>query len=310
MSVNRREFLYLSSAAIAAWPLRSMLVAQAGQATPPATAFETIRRNAGYFTGRGGTIGWLVNPDAVVVIDTQFPDTAEICLGGLKERSKRGVDLLFNTHHHGDHVGGNGVFRPATKRIITHARVPELSKAAAKGQNAAPAVAPDATFDKTWAEAAGDERVRATHYGPAHTSGDAVIYFERANVAHLGDLLFHQLHPFIDRSSGASAQGWITTLEAVTKELPADAVYLAGHARQGQPVTVSSKDVLRLRDYLDAAMTHVRAGITAGRSQEEIVKVESLKGFDDFAASGTFLTLANTLTAVHAEVAGTVAGSG
>jgi cyclase len=304
MPVTRREFVYVSSAALASfvvWPLRFDLFAQAGQA-PPATRFETIRRNVGYFTGRGGTIGWLVSPEAVVVVDTQYADTAELCLGGLKERSKRGVDLLFNTHHHGDHIGGNDVFRPATKRIITHERVPELSKAAAKGANAPAPVTPDATFGKTWAEAVGDERVRATHYGPAHTSGDAVIYFEQANVAHLGDLMFHQLHPFIDRGSGASAQGWITTLETVTKELPADAVYIAGHARAGQPVTVASKDVLRLRDYLDAAMAHVRAGINAGRSRDEIVRVESLKGFEEFAAAGTFLTLPNTLGAVHAEL--------
>jgi cyclase len=302
VTVNRREFLYLSSAVLAAWPLRSVLAAQAGQAAPPAARFEAIRRNVGYFSARGGTIGWLVAPDALVVIDTQYPDTAEACLGGLKERSKRTVDLLFNTHHHGDHVGGNGVFRPATKRIVTHARVPELSKAAAKGANAPPPVAPDVTFDKTWAEAVGDERVRAMHYGPAHTSGDAVIYFEQANVAHLGDLLFHQLHPFIDRRSGASAQGWIRTLEAVTKELPQDAVYIAGHAREGQAVTVTAKDVVRLRDYLDAAMTHVHAGIKAGQSRDEIVKITSLKGFDDFAEMGTFLTLANTLGAVHDEL--------
>src|SRR5690606_14004900 len=133
----------------------------------------------------GGTIGWLVNSDAVVVVDTQFPDTARICLDGLGEKSARGVDLLFNTHHHADHTAGNGVFRPSTKRIVAHRRVPELQKSAAGANQPEPVVA-DATFDKVWGASAGDERIRAEHHGPAHTGGDSGIYFERANVAHMG----------------------------------------------------------------------------------------------------------------------------
>ncbi|CAN5561387.1 MBL fold metallo-hydrolase [soil metagenome] len=300
MTVNRREFLYLSTAAIAALPLRSVSGALL-QPQAPATRFETIRRNVGYFTGRGGTIGWLVNPDAVAVVDSQYPNTATICLDGLKEKSTRGVDLLFNTHHHGDHIGGNEVFRPATKRLVTHARVPELATASAKGADAAP-LKPDVTFDKTWSESAGDERITATHHGPAHTGGDAVIYFERANVAHMGDLLFHQMHPFVDRAGGASMQNWITTLQAVTKDLPADALYIAGHARQGQPVVVTSKDVLRLRDYFDGVLSHTRAGLAQKRSKEEISTLESLKGFEEYAGSGTLLSLASVVGVAYEEL--------
>jgi hypothetical protein len=73
------------------------------QQTPPCwtPTFTPIRRNVGFYMGRGGTIGYLIDKGAVVVVDSQFPDSAKVCLDGLQERSKNhGVDLLINTHHH------------------------------------------------------------------------------------------------------------------------------------------------------------------------------------------------------------------
>jgi glyoxylase-like metal-dependent hydrolase (beta-lactamase superfamily II) len=307
MSATRRQFIALSSASLAALPASRLVWAQAQPATPPVTRFEAIRRNVGYFSGRGGTIGWLVNSNAVVVVDTQFADTAKICLDGLGQKSSRDVDLLFNTHHHGDHTSGNGVFKPKTKKIVAHARVPELQKkqaAAAQAQNPnqAPVVVADATFDKLWEEAVGDERVSARHYGPGHTGGDAVIRFERANVVHMGDLLFHERHPRVDRPAGASIQNWMTTLETVAKELPADAIYIAGHSKEGLPVTVDRKAVLQFRDYFDAVLAHVRKGIAAGSSKEEIGKLAGLKGFEGYQGAAPMLTLSAVLGVAYDEL--------
>jgi hypothetical protein len=46
------------------------------------TEFRLLRRDVGIFTGRGGTIGWLANPDALLAVDTQFADTAALFLAG------------------------------------------------------------------------------------------------------------------------------------------------------------------------------------------------------------------------------------
>ena len=66
-----------------------------------------IRPNIGIFTKRGGTIGWYISDDALVVVDSQFPETAEQFLSELKLNTDRKIDILFNTHHHGDHTSGN-----------------------------------------------------------------------------------------------------------------------------------------------------------------------------------------------------------
>jgi glyoxylase-like metal-dependent hydrolase (beta-lactamase superfamily II) len=141
-----------------------------------------LRRNAGFWTARGGTIGWLINPAGAIAVDSQFPDTAALCVERLlKESGKTEIAALINTHHHGDHTGGNGVFRSKTKQIIGHANVPKYMQAAydqamarrkpsripppTTPAPAEPAV-PDRTFTDTWSFEHGDERSRRSTTAP------------------------------------------------------------------------------------------------------------------------------------------------
>ena len=182
----------------------------APQATP---VFTPIRRNVGYFTMRGGTIGYLIDPTGVVVVDSQYPAEAKVCLDGLNERSKnRPVALLINTHHHHDHSDGNISFSGVAKKVVVAREGRRAHEGTRRGDRppTTEQLYPDTTFDKNWSESVGDEkRVRAKFYGPAHTSGDVVVTFERANVAHMGDLTFNQRHPVVDRAAGASIKNWI-----------------------------------------------------------------------------------------------------
>ena len=252
---------------------------------PPVTEFKALRRNVGYFTGRGGSIGWLVNPAAVVAVDTQFPDTAAIFLRDLPGRDSRTLDAVINTHHHGDHTGGNGVFRPATKTIVAQANVPELMRAAAARGSKPPTEAelvpmiPDTTFSEAWRHDFGDETISARYFGPAHTKGDIVTLFERANVVHLGDLLFNRIYPVVDRPAGASFRGWHTRLEEIVKNYPADAIYVCGHGQAKFGVTGGHADILVFRDYIGALLAHVEKEIKAGKPKAEIVKPRISRGF-------------------------------
>jgi glyoxylase-like metal-dependent hydrolase (beta-lactamase superfamily II) len=297
--MNRRDFLLRSGAAVslsllAKGPLSAQTPAPAAatpvpvQPPPLVTEFKALRRNVGYFTGRGGSIGWLVNADATAAIDTQFPDTAAIFLKDLPGRNGRTLDAVINTHHHGDHTGGNAVFRPATKRIIAHANVPELMRAAAARGPKPPteaelaAVLPDQRFGDNLLQGFGDETISCRYFGPAHTKGDIVTQFVQANVIHLGDLLFNRLYPVIDRPGGASIRGWVTVLEKIAAEYPKDAIYVFGHGQQKFGVTGTTADIYVFRDYLSALLAHVESEIKAGKPKEEVVKLENLAGFPDF----------------------------
>jgi glyoxylase-like metal-dependent hydrolase (beta-lactamase superfamily II) len=139
MDSNRREFIVRSSLAVAAGALvPGRLFAQqapAAQQPPTVPMFASLRRNVGTFTARGGTMGWLVGPDAVVVIDSQFADTSKMFLEGFKPMiGGRKIDLLINTHHHPDHTGGNKVLQPSVIKIVAQENAPGLQRKQAAAQ--------------------------------------------------------------------------------------------------------------------------------------------------------------------------------
>lgn len=322
MSPTRRDFLARSAAAALGVAVGHPLSALAGRALaqPPQPAqpvFTPVRRNVGTFSMRGGTVGWLVNRGSVAIVDTQFPPEARALLEGLQARSNnRGVDVLLNTHHHGDHTGGNGVFRGVARRVVAHGMADQHMRRAPQQppqqqpppqqppqqQNAPQPLYPDTTFTHTWSAEVGDERIVARHHGRGHTSGDAVITFERANVAHLGDLMFHRRHPVVDRAAGGSLRNWARLLEQVVSAHARDTIYIFGHANTGLPVTGGSADLLQFRDYLGAVLAFVERQVAAGRSREEIVGMrEPLAGFEAWGPFGQ-ASARDPLTVAYEEV--------
>jgi len=299
--MDRREFLLKSALMGAAATLPFHKLFTLGQESP----FKTLRRNVGTFTGRGGTIGWLVNIEGIVVVDSQFPDSAQNCIVGLEEMGNVAFDMLINTHHHGDHTAGNPAFKDKVARIVAHQNVPDLQRAAAesRGQETVDdQVYPDTTYSESWSAEVGDETIRLMHYGPAHTAGDTVVYFEKANVLHMGDLMFNRAHPFIDRGSGASISNWITTLEAVANEYPTDAIYIFGHGNSNYGITGSKADLMVKRDFLLALLEYTQNGIETGTPLEELKAVETLDGFEEFKAPGWNLPLSANIEVAYAEL--------
>ena len=125
--------------------------------------------------------------------------------------------------------------------------------------------------------------MRARFSGRAHTSGDIVVTFEQANVAHMGDLVFHRRHPVVDRAAGATLRGWMTVLDRTLADHPKDTIYIFGHAAVGLQPVGSWTDLMRFHDYIGAVLTWVGAEVRAGRSREEILAMQApLAGFEDF----------------------------
>jgi glyoxylase-like metal-dependent hydrolase (beta-lactamase superfamily II) len=295
MQWNRRDFITASSLGlVSAFGPRSLFAQAPGaQQAPTVPKFEDVRRNVGVFTARGGTIGYLVTSDAVIVVDSQFADTAPMFLEGLKPKTARKIDLLINSHHHPDHTGGNKVMQPSVTRIVAHANVPGLQRkqAAAQKSEANQAYA-DTTFDKDWKTSVGKETVSARYYGSAHTGGDIVITFQNANVVHMGDLMSFQRNPRADRPAGASIVNWGRVLENTVKDHANDTVYIFGHSKVGERVTGSGKDLLELRDYFNAMLEFTRKAIASGRPMEEVVKTAAIPGFERYEGTPVALEVA------------------
>lgn len=298
MRWTRRDFVRASSLGF----VGAMLPLPVCGIPIPLSEFRALRRNVGLFVGRGGTIGWLVNRDGIAVVDSQFPDSARSFLNGLEGRNGRPVDLLVNTHHHGDHTAGNPVFRPETHRIVAHARARELHEATG-GDDAREGLA-DEVFETSRSFDVGDERIHLRHYGPAHTGGDCTIHFERADVVHMGDLVFNRAYPFIDRPGGASIRGWIELLEAVEREHGEDAVFVFGHGRPEFGVTGTGADLRVQRDFLSALLEEAGRAVARGRSREELTSTETLPAFPDHRALTPRLDLGAALGVAYDELSG------
>jgi len=288
MSPSRRVFLATSATAAVGGLVVRPSFAGARQAQQAESVFTPIRRNVGFFTMRGGTIGYLVNPDAVLVVDSQFPEEAKACVAGLNERSGgRPVDCLINTHHHGDHTGGNISFRGVAKSVVAQTKAAEHMHNPPGGEPPADQLYPDVTFAESWSTGVGDERVTARHYGRAHTSGDIVVTFEQANVAHMGDLVFHRRHPVVDRAAGATLRNWMTVLDRTLADHAKDTIYVFGHAAVGLPPVGTHTDLSRFHDYLGAVLEWTGDRIRAGHGRDEILAMqEPLAGFEDYGAFG------------------------
>jgi glyoxylase-like metal-dependent hydrolase (beta-lactamase superfamily II) len=163
-------------------------------------------------TGPGGNIAALAGPDGLIMVDSGLPNRAKDLQDAMpKLGGGRPVAVLVNTHWHFDHSGGNAAFgkdgakiwaTPATRRRLS---TDQFNEAFQMKSPAAPREGlPVLTFDEAEA-ACGDETIHMVAVPPAHTDGDLVIHFRKANVIHAGDLFNNGFYPNID----ASSRGWI-----------------------------------------------------------------------------------------------------
>lgn len=264
------------------------------------SSFTELRNGIGTFSMRGGTIGWLARPGFTVVVDSQYSDTASDFLEGIGRFDGGPETVLINSHHHGDHVSGNGVFRDAGYRILAHEQVPHLQRRGAGEPDGV--VAAEETYSDRMELDAGNETVILKYYGNAHTGGDTVTWFENANIAHMGDLVFNRLYPFIDRDGGASISGWIKLLETVADEADSDTLFIFGHGNPEFGVTGSRVDLLHMRDFLSKVLEYTQQGIDAGRSRDEIIQTELFEEFPDFISPSDFLSLPRNLNVAYREL--------
>ncbi|MEL7163235.1 MAG: MBL fold metallo-hydrolase, partial [Bacteroidota bacterium] len=233
--------------------------------------------NVGYYTNRGGTIGVYLpdgKPEGGVIVDTQFPEAAQKLVELLRQKGELNeFALLANTHHHGDHTSGNTIFAPLAKNYVSHVRAKQnLMDNLAKNDKAGTVPLPQDTFDTAWSTNLpdGKETISLRYFGHAHTGGDAVIHFENANVAHVGDLLFNRRFPYIDPKAGGDILNWAKVMKQVRKTYDKNTIYIFGHAAEGYPVFGTASDIKAFENYLKSLHKYVKKEKKKGTSLETL----------------------------------------
>lgn len=296
--MNRKSFLRHS-----AFTAGGLLIAQqhllANLWQQPAWKIKMLDDKTGIFTERGGTILFSFTNEGIVVVDSQFPDQSKHLIDELKKQKESPFKLLINTHHHGDHSSGNISFKDITEHVLAHenSKVNQVATAQ-KAKTEDKQLYPDITYTDVYRTKIGNETVCMYYFGAGHTNGDSFVHFENANIVHTGDLLFNRRHPFVDRSAGANIKSWITVMEKAQKKFSKKTKFVFGHAADGYEVTGSMDDLKAFQNYLYKTLSLVDKEIKAGKTKEEILKITTIPGAEEWKGDG----IQRPLTAAYEEL--------
>ena len=284
--MNRRNFIQKSALTIGAFSLLpNGLWAKSVTDTP--YKIKEVRGGVSVFSEKGGTIAYLNSPKGMVVVDSQFPEQSQHLIDELKKQSTIPFKLLINTHHHGDHSAGNITFKGLVEHVVAHQNSLLNQKTVTQKQKTEEKqLYPDVTFSDTWRQKVGKERIKAYYFGAAHTNGDAIIHFERANVAHMGDLIFNRRYPFVDRAAGANINSWIKVLDKTLNTFDNETIFVFGHAFDPEKITGNKEDIKAFKDYLEKLLVFTDSQIKSGKSKEEVMKATAIPGVTEWKGDG------------------------
>jgi cyclase len=266
----------------------------------PAYKIKMLTDDIGIFTERGGTILFCVSKKGIAVVDSQFPEQAQHLIDEIKKKTTKPFKYLINTHHHGDHTGGNIAFKGLVANVVAHANSLSNQRAAAeKNKNEDKQLYPTLTYNtEVLRKKLGKETISLHYFGAGHTNGDSLVHFERANIVHMGDLMFNRRHPFVDKSAGANMANWIKVLDKATNTFDNTTQFICGHAADGFEVIAKQDDLKAFGDYLGAILKFVEGEIKAGKTKEEIIKTKLVPGIGDWKGDG----IERPLTAAFTEL--------
>jgi cyclase len=186
--------------------------------------------------GAGGNLGVSVGEDGVFLIDDQYAPLSGRIKAAITELSDQPVKFVFNTHWHGDHTGGNEDFGDSGSLLISHANVrrrlstEQFTEFWDRTTPASPDGAlPVVTFTDSLTFFFNDEEIVVFHVPAAHTDGDGVIHFTKANIIHSGDIIFYGLYPYIDVSAGGSVDGVIAGVHILLELADENTQIIPGH---------------------------------------------------------------------------------
>ena len=241
---------------------------------PPPLAVQNVKGNIYQITGgAGANTGSFVANKEVIVIDAKMTeDAARLMIAEIKKVSPNPISKLILTHSDGDHVNGLSGF-PQGIEIIAHenTRV-HMSKAFQTDQQRA--YLPGTTFSDKLSlyvgSAQGTTRIDLLYFGPAHTNGDAVVFFPEEKVAFIGDLLFLGRDPLVHRAKNGTSVGLLKVLNALLG-LDAES-YISGHNELS-----TKKEIRTMLQSIEEKQSRIQTMLKEGRTLEQVKKAFNIE---------------------------------
>lgn len=250
---------------------------------------ERVTENLYLLTGAGGNITVAVGPDGALLVDAGLVQQGAKVVAEVRTITDRPIRYVVNTHFHFDHAEGNAALAGSGAVAVAHESVrrrlatPQTIGALTYEQPAAPAAGlPALTFSDSMTFRLNGETVTAFHVPRAHTDGDAVVHFRRANVVSMGDLFMAPTnYPYLQVEAGGSIDGMIAALDRALAVSDAHTRVIPGHG----PVTDRAA-VRAYRDVLVTVRDRVQRRVAAGATLQAVLAARPSDEFDARYAGG------------------------
>ena len=271
----------LAATALAAATFGTPLAAQQNFDAVQVTSQQLAPRVFALF-GSGGNMGLLVGDDGAVLIDDQYAPLSDKIRAAIAKLTDKPVRFIVNTHLHGDHTGGNEAFGKSGAVIVAHDNVRKrlsTSQFSQRFNRTTPpspyAALPVVTFAEDLTLHLDGDSIRVVHVPPAHTDGDAFIYFAKANVIHMGDTFTNGSYPFVDVSSGGTIDGYLTAADRVLAIANDQTRIIPGHG-----AVASKADLQEFRRVVGPIRDRVAAMVKQGKSLTEVAAAKPTAEWD------------------------------
>ena len=194
------------------WPLaaEALLAAQASQQSSADLDVVPVRSDFYMIAGAGGNVAVQIGPAGVVLVDTGSAQMADAVLAAIKRLTDRPIRYVINTSADVDHVGGNDKLSKAGQTILGHQGSSGVSEEVYTSGGAAGVLAHENVFTSLSAPGSpfpfaaqptktytgrsypmylNGDGIQVIHMPAAHSDGDSIVFFRRADVIVSGDIL-------------------------------------------------------------------------------------------------------------------------
>ncbi len=280
---NRRNFLACAlrgAAGVSLAQFGSQAFAQAG---PARVAAKPLADNLFLLSGAGANVIARTGADGVLLVDGgKAENAAELARAVAALPGGRAVHTLFNTHWHPEQTGSNIPLAKAGATIIAHAntRLWLTRNITRPGETVTykrlpPEALPKKTFYDKGEIAVDGERVQYGYMLQSHTDGDAYVFFPKANVLAIGDVICGNAWPFVDWWTGGWINGIVSGLDTVLKVVNADTRVVPARG----PV-LAKADLDEQRKMFNTIAQRLRTLMFGGKSLNDAIAADPTKEFN------------------------------
>lgn len=241
-----------------------------------------LRDGLHLLTGAGGNMVASTGPDGTFLVDDQYAPLSARISEALGKIGRLPVRFIINTHWHFDHTGGNEAFGQSGSVILAHDNVRQrmsteqfIAALGRKVEPSPPGALPVITFTQGITLHLNGDTIEVVHVANAHTDGDSLVRFRKANLLHMGDTMFNGGYPFIDISSGGSIDGLLAAHARALELSDGQTIIIPGHGARTDRATL-----VAYRDMLKQARDRIAALKAQGKTRDDVVAAKPTAEWD------------------------------